>query len=129
VNQAKETGSVTLRLHPEELGQVKVELVMDKDSVRAHLHAQSQQVQEVLERHLPRLRDALEQQGLKIDQLQVSVDSQHHGNRETFQQHEQQRFAGFQKMPASLAGYKGEPGAAPTTQAPTRQGSGLSLRI
>ncbi|MDW7645435.1 MAG: flagellar hook-length control protein FliK [Desulfuromonadales bacterium] len=129
VNQAKETGSVTLRLHPEELGQVKVELVMDKDSVRAHLHAQSQQVQEVLERHLPRLRDALEQQGLKIDQLQVSVDSQHNGNRETFQQHEQQRFAGFQKMPASLAGYKGEPVAASTTQAPTRQGSGLSLRI
>ena len=129
VNQAKETGSVTLRLHPEELGQVKVELVMDKDSVRAHLHAQSQQVQEVLERHLPRLRDALEQQGLKIDQLQVSVDSQHNGNRGAFQQHEQQSFAGHQKMPATLAGYKGTPAEAPSAQPMARQGSGLSLRI
>ena len=80
VHNARETSSITLRLHPEELGHVKLELVMDKDSVRAHLHAQSQQVQEVLERHLPRLRDALEMQGLKIDQLQVSVDSQQRNN-------------------------------------------------
>ncbi|BCA79112.1 flagellar hook-length control protein FliK [Desulfuromonas sp. AOP6] len=127
LHQAKDAGSITLRLHPEELGQIKVELVMDKDSVRAHLHAQSQQVQEVLERHLPRLRDALEQQGLKIDQLQVSVDSQHNGNRGSFQQH---GFTGHQNMPATLAGYKGTPAEVPPSAQPiARQGSGLSLRI
>lgn len=70
-----ESGKMVLRLKPAELGELKIDLVMEGDKLKAHLHAQSQQVQEVLERHLPQLRDALQQKGLQMDDFRVSVDS------------------------------------------------------
>jgi len=69
-----ESGRMVLRLQPAELGSLKLDLKIEGDRVQAHLHAQTHQVQEVLERHLPQLRSALAEQGLKIDQFQVNVD-------------------------------------------------------
>jgi flagellar hook-length control protein FliK len=63
-----------LRLQPAELGSLKLDLKIEGDRVQAHLHAQTHQVQEVLERNLPQLRSALAEQGLKIDQFLVNVD-------------------------------------------------------
>ncbi len=60
-------GRMVLRLHPAELGALRIELMVEGDKVRANLHAQTQQVQEVLERNLGQLRSALaEHKGLKI---------------------------------------------------------------
>ncbi|OEU73024.1 MAG: hypothetical protein BA874_13165 [Desulfuromonadales bacterium C00003068] len=67
--------SVTVKLHPEELGEIQLRMVMEGDQLKVHLQAQSQQVQEVLERNFPRLRDALQEQGVTVDDFQVSVDS------------------------------------------------------
>ncbi len=69
-----DTGRMVLRLQPAELGSLKLELKIEGDRIQAHLHAQSHQVQEVLERNLPQLRHALSEQGLKIDQFQVNID-------------------------------------------------------
>jgi flagellar hook-length control protein FliK len=66
---------MVLRLHPAELGSLRIELMVEGDKVRANLHAQTQQVQEVLERNLGQLRNALAEQGLKIDHFQVSSDA------------------------------------------------------
>lgn len=66
---------MTLRLHPEELGELRLELVMEKGVLKAQIQAQNPQVQEVLERNLFRLRDALEQQGLTLEQFDVSLGS------------------------------------------------------
>jgi flagellar hook-length control protein FliK len=88
-----ETGRMVLRLNPGELGTLKIDLQIEGDKVRANLHAQSQQVQEVIERNLPQLRNALAEQGLKIDQFQVDVDQQ---PREEFARQgdrEQQKFS------------------------------------
>jgi flagellar hook-length control protein FliK len=74
-------------MHPVELGELKLELVVERDTVRAHLVAQTQQVQDVLERHMPRLREALELQGLKLDDIQVSIDSQKDGGKGFFHEH------------------------------------------
>ncbi len=81
-----ESGRMRLRLHPAELGSLRLDLIVEGDRVRAHLQAQSQQVQDVLDRHLPQLRDALHQQGLKIDEFRVDVQ----GGKE---QHQEQQFA------------------------------------
>lgn len=70
-----ETGRMVLRLHPAELGALRIELMVEGDQLRANLHAQTQQVQDVLERNLNQLRSALAEQGLKIDQFQVSSDA------------------------------------------------------
>ncbi len=69
-----ESGKMVLRLQPAELGSLKLELTIEGDKVRANLHAQTQQVQEVLERNLPQLKSALAEQGLKVDQFNVNVD-------------------------------------------------------
>ncbi len=77
-----ESGRMVLRLHPAELGALRIELMVEGDRVRANLHAQTQQVQEVLERNLGQLRSALAEQGLKVDHFQVSSDArqnQHQG--------------------------------------------------
>jgi len=68
-------GRMVLRLHPAELGSLRIELMVEGDRLRANLHAQTQQVQEVLERNLGQLRHSLAEQGLKIDHFQVSSDS------------------------------------------------------
>ncbi len=69
-----ESGRMILRLQPAELGSLRLELKIEGDRVQAHLHTQTHQVQEVLQRNLPQLRSALAEQGLKIDQFLVNVD-------------------------------------------------------
>ena len=85
-----ESGKMMLRLQPAELGSLRLELTIEGDKVRASLLAQTQQVQEVLERNLPQLRSALAEQGLKIDQFQVDVDSRQ-GQQGQFDQQAQQQ--------------------------------------
>ena len=85
-----ESGRMVLRLQPAELGSLKLELKVEGDRIQAHLHAQSHQVQEVLERNLPQLRHALAEQGIKIDQFQVNVDQrQQSGQFENLAQQQQ----------------------------------------
>nr|WP_320050085.1 flagellar hook-length control protein FliK [uncultured Desulfuromonas sp.] len=84
-----ESSTVTVRLHPEELGELQLRMVMEGDQLKVHLHAQSQQVQDVLERNFPRLRDALQDQGLTVEDFQVSVDSGNAEQQQSFSQHGQ----------------------------------------
>lgn len=120
--------SISMKLHPEELGEVKLELVVEKDRVRALIVAQSQQVQEVLERHLPRLREALQQQGLKVDELQVSVDSrQQDGQRGLFQEEQRAATSSHAALKRGARALGAAPEVAPAVLASVP--SGLSIRI
>ena len=89
VDRNHEANRMSIKLQPEELGRIEIDLTVEQGRIKAQIVAQNQQVQEVLERHLPRLREALEQQGLKLDQLQVSVDAQAGDGRGFSQQHRQ----------------------------------------
>ncbi len=90
-SQDGESGKMVLRLRPAELGEVKLDLIMDADRLKVQLHAQTQQVQEVIERHLPKLRDALEQQGMKVDDLQVNVGTEDEASESWFARQDQQQ--------------------------------------
>ena len=83
-----DSSSITIKLHPEELGELHLRMVMEGDQLKVHLHAQTQQVQEVLERNFPRLRDSLQDNGVLLDQFQVSYDS---GDSQSWQQFSQQQ--------------------------------------
>jgi flagellar hook-length control protein FliK len=127
LNRIGDQNRIVIRLHPEELGEVKLDLVMDKDQLKAHLVAQTQQVQDILEKHLPRLQEALHNQGVKLDSIQVSVDSQRNQGRE---------FNDRNQQPAPFARYFGqhrattEPIPAVAAAGSSRPGQGgLSLRI
>ena len=50
---------LTVELHPKDLGQVKLNLVQEKDQLQLHLQAQNSEVRDILEKHLPRLQEAL----------------------------------------------------------------------
>lgn len=121
------SSKASLRLYPEELGEVKLELTIEHDKLKAHLHTQTAQVQEVLEKHMPRLRDALEQQGLKVDTLQVDIDNSQ------FQQEmaqRQQRF--FEQQPGHSQGQAAfEPEVATTAvrKAVPATVNGINLRV
>lgn len=129
VGARRESSSISLKLNPEELGEVKLDLLVEKDRVKALIVTQNQQVQEVLERHLPRLREALQQQGLKLEELQVSVDSRQQDNARGFFQQEQRTASaaqtGGRRGAGRPDGERSELSQAVSAPAP----SGLSIRI
>jgi flagellar hook-length control protein FliK len=127
INRLGDKSRVVIRLHPEELGEVKLDLVMEKDQLKAHLVTQTQQVQEILEKHLPRLQEALHNQGVKLDNIQVSVDSRGNQGREFHDRnHSSAPFARSFSPHRAVA----EPAPAAASAGPARaSGGGLSLRI
>lgn len=121
---------MTMRLYPEELGQVKLELTVEGDRVRVQMHAQNQQVQEVLEKYLPRLRESFEQQGLKLEEAQVTYDSPGQGGRGSFQESRQSFFAARSSgRSAGRAAGEAEPVVAPPPSSANPRPGGISVRV
>ncbi|MBD1400430.1 flagellar hook-length control protein FliK [Pelovirga terrestris] len=125
-------GRMVLRLHPAELGSLRIELMVEGDKVRANLHAQTQQVQEVLERNLGQLRNSLAEQGLKIDHFQVSSDARQHQQQGPAEDLAHQRQAAEQSAQHRRA-HKEEPlvedQAIPLTHLIQNGGRGISLHV
>jgi flagellar hook-length control protein FliK len=120
--------SITMNLNPEELGRVRLELTVEGDRVRAQFHAQSQQVQEVLEKHLPKLREALENQGLKLDEVRVSSDSSQQQGGKGFYQDQRQSAPRFASPGGVAAGTVAQIEERSEYRSPLHQG-GISLRV
>lgn len=66
---------INIKLHPAELGELKIDLTFREGAIRANVFAQTQQVQEILEKNMPRLRELLEGQGIRIEDIQVTAKS------------------------------------------------------
>ncbi len=93
MNRNLESGSVTLRLHPAELGELRMEIKVEQDNIKAHITTHNPQVQDILDRNIPKLREVLEQQGMNLEHIQVTVAADDGGNGQLFQeQFEQNRF-------------------------------------
>lgn len=90
-----------IQLNPEHLGKVELEVSSKNGELSARLNVQNDQVKEAVESQIQVLRDTLEAQGLKVDNIEVTVaefgfrfqDEQ--GSAEQFQQ-EQRRRNSFQ---------------------------------
>lgn len=67
--------NMTIHLYPPELGKVKVKIVSKKDGLNVHLHSTNNQVVGILEKNLPLLQQSLEDQGIALSDLRVSVES------------------------------------------------------
>lgn len=86
VNPRLQTSKVSLNLSPAELGRLHIDIMVKGDSIKAHISAGSQQIRESIERHMPRLKTVLEQQGFTIEDLQVTLDSTATDGHDHFQQ-------------------------------------------
>ncbi|NLY91225.1 MAG: flagellar hook-length control protein FliK [Firmicutes bacterium] len=66
---------IQIQLEPAELGKLELSLVLERDLVAARFVTASQGVQSLIEANLPELRTSLEEAGLRVDLLQVGVES------------------------------------------------------
>jgi flagellar hook-length control protein FliK len=76
-----------IKLQPAELGELKIDLNMKDGAIRAHVVAQSGQVQEILEKNMTKLKEMLEGQGLTIEEIIVSQKTDAAGSFDLFQDH------------------------------------------
>lgn len=63
---------INIKLHPAELGELKIDLTVKEGSIRANVVAQSQHAQEIIEKNMPKLRSVLEDQGFTVEHITVS---------------------------------------------------------
>lgn len=86
MNPRLQTSKISLSLTPAELGSVKIDIMVQGDSIKAHIVAGSQQIQDTIEKQMPRLRSVLEQQGFTVDDFQVSLESATSDSNDFFEQ-------------------------------------------
>jgi hypothetical protein len=75
-SMAHQSGTVRIKLHPEELGSITVRIQMHDGAMAAKLETETEAVQRALLEHLPELRERLGQQNIKIESFQVSIMGQ-----------------------------------------------------
>jgi flagellar hook-length control protein FliK len=83
---------VTMRLDPQELGEVTIRLSTQDQVVSGEILVENQKVQEIVQRNLGTLRDALAGQGIQLGNIDVSVnDRGAQADREAFRESLQER--------------------------------------
>ncbi|EKD34194.1 MAG: hypothetical protein ACD_75C02429G0001 [uncultured bacterium] len=75
---------INIKLHPAELGELKIDLTVKEGSIRANVMAQSQHAQEIIEKNMMKLRTVLEEHGFTIDNITVSSKSDSTGDATLF---------------------------------------------
>ena len=71
---------IRIMLKPEYLGEVSMRIATQNGIVTAHFVAESQRVKEIIEAGFSHLRDALEEQGINIADIDVSVAGDNSGD-------------------------------------------------
>lgn len=70
-----DTNGLELQLHPASLGNIQVQLASKGGMVTAQFIAQNESVKAVLETQMIQLRESLEEQGIRIEAIEVSVQT------------------------------------------------------
>ncbi len=76
----KDFSEIKIHLRPESLGKVVLRVIMDKEHVTAKLTTENNQVKEILESNLIELKNSLNEKGISVQSLSVSI-----GNNESWQ--------------------------------------------
>ncbi|MEO0483594.1 MAG: flagellar hook-length control protein FliK [Planctomycetota bacterium] len=69
----KNGGTMTLKLTPHELGELRVQVELREGVVSARFRAEQASARELLNGHLDTLRSALEARGVRVDRLEVEA--------------------------------------------------------
>lgn len=86
VNVSQDTSSIEMQLNPENLGKIYLQIATTKEgTVHAQLAAQNEAVKAALETQVAELRQTLNQQGVKVDAIEVTVAS--HEFEQNLEQH------------------------------------------
>lgn len=87
LNMAANKYSADIKLKPDYLGNISLNIEIDKGVMVAKFEVQSYQVKQIIESSLAQLKDALQSQGIDVQNINVTVDTgmggqlaQHNGN-------------------------------------------------
>ena len=75
VSVSEGTSSVEMQLNPENLGKVYLQISSEQGTVRAQIAASEEAVKTALETQVAELRETLQQSGIKVDSIEVTVAS------------------------------------------------------
>lgn len=84
-----EITEMKLSLRPESLGELSLKISTQNNVVVAQFIAESQQVKEIIQANINTLKDTLQQMGLEINELSVSVRQQESDTRQQFNQNQE----------------------------------------
>jgi flagellar hook-length control protein FliK len=87
INNRANDIKLNLKLHPEELGELKIDLTLKEGSIKGNVVAQSQQIQEIIEKNMAKLRSILEDQGFTVEEIVVTSESDTVPDFDLFEQH------------------------------------------
>jgi flagellar hook-length control protein FliK len=92
-------GTVTLRLNPPELGEVRIRLELNQTTVRASIDTASESVRTLLQQHANQLHSALASHGLTVEQLQVQTQPDLSGRQDRSASDDGRSKGSFQQNP------------------------------
>ena len=75
-------GEVRLRLHPPELGSLRMQIKVEDGAIVARLETETQHARQLLLDNLPALRERLAGQDIRIERFDVDVQDDSNGNRQ-----------------------------------------------
>ncbi len=78
---------LSLKLHPVDLGELKIDLMLKEGSIKANIIVQNIHIQEIVERNISKLRNILEKQGFTVDEIAVTSGSELVPDFDFFDQH------------------------------------------
>ncbi len=70
-----DTSSIEMQLNPEHLGKVSINIATENDVVKAKIVVTDRQVEQIVKANLEILRENLNNQGLKVEDLEVTIAS------------------------------------------------------
>lgn len=74
LNVKKDISTLEMKLEPETLGKVTLRIALEKGVLNIKVLAEDDKVKETLENNIEELKSVLEEQGLSVDNLEVSVN-------------------------------------------------------
>jgi len=90
-------GNITLKLHPEELGELKINLRMEDHRLKVEIVTENRAVKEALMQNIDTLKETLSRQNITMDRFNVSADIRQgfqHGSRDGSRMMQDNRGAG-----------------------------------
>jgi flagellar hook-length control protein FliK len=69
-----EITSAMIKIHPEELGPIEINIKVVKDVASVNIISHSAQVRDIMDQAIPKLRDVMSAQGLNLSEVQISAD-------------------------------------------------------
>ena len=79
INLKADTQTMELQLHPASLGTLNVQIVAKDGGLTAHFTTQNETVRAVVETQLIQLKNQFEEQGIKVDAVEVTVANHAYG--------------------------------------------------